>query len=223
MASAQQIPKGRGFDHSLVYFEGAEDHWTQRSCVDPMCLMPVNDSTPLPPRTGFVNLTQSPYDLWRDDAPAADLAGSGYSGYMFNDFAIGVIEAHNVAKPLFLYLAPANSHSPLEAPQRFIELYPDDWYLDRRMYAAMCSFWDEVVGNVTAALRAKSMWESTLFVFSSDKCVPPALHPAPSGLLSHCVLACWLLAAGRPAASLLGCWPATVCSLAHCAHPVMHD
>jgi len=168
MASAQQIPKGRGFDHSLVYFEGAEDHWTQRSCVDPMCLMPVNDSTPLPPRTGFVNLTQSPYDLWRDDAPAADLAGSGYSGYMFNDFAIGVIEAHNVAKPLFLYLAPANSHSPLEAPQRFIELYPDDWYLDRRMYAAMCSFWDEVVGNVTAALRAKSMWESTLFVFSSD-------------------------------------------------------
>ena len=32
MASRGHIPKGRGFDRSLVYFEGAEDHLTQRSC-----------------------------------------------------------------------------------------------------------------------------------------------------------------------------------------------
>ena len=26
-------------------------------------------------------------------------------------------------------------------------------YLDRRQYAAQCSFWDEILGNVTAALK----------------------------------------------------------------------
>ena len=67
-----------------------------------------------------------------------------------------------------MYLAPANSHSPLEAPQEFLELYPEDWYLDRRQYAAMCSFWDAILGNVTAALKANALWDSTLLVFSAD-------------------------------------------------------
>ncbi len=28
-------------------------------------------------------------------------------------------------------------------------------YLDRRQYAAMCSFWDEALGNITAELKNK--------------------------------------------------------------------
>ena len=167
MSSWGHIPRGRGFDQSLVYFEGAEDHWTQRSCVDPLCIVPVNASTHIPGK----NTTNSPFDLWRNgknillrpcsqnscrilrkiancahslspvhtDAPAHDVAGTRYNGYQFNDFAINVIRTHNAAKgPLFMYLAPANSHTPLETPQRFLDLYPEDWYLDRRQYAAAC-------------------------------------------------------------------------------------
>ena len=37
MARVSQTPRGRGFDESLIYFEGAEDHFSQRSCQDPEC------------------------------------------------------------------------------------------------------------------------------------------------------------------------------------------
>jgi arylsulfatase B len=167
MSSWGHIPHGRGFDTSLVYFEGAEDHWTQRSCCDPECIVPVTDKTIPPP--GLPNFNGSAFDFWRDTAPASDLVETQYNGYMFNDQAVGVINAHDEAVgPLFMYLAPANSHTPLEAPQRFLDLYPSDWYLDRRQYAAMCSFWDEILGNVTAALKARSLWANTLLSFSAD-------------------------------------------------------
>merc|ERR550534_3022661 len=67
-----------------------------------------------------------------------------------------------------MYMAPANSHTPLQVPEEFLDLYPEDWYVDRRQYAAMCTFWDEVIGNVTKALKESEMWENTLLVFSSD-------------------------------------------------------
>jgi hypothetical protein len=30
-----------------------------------------------------------------------------------------------------MYMAPANSHTPLQPPQRFLDLYPKDWYVRR--------------------------------------------------------------------------------------------
>ena len=93
--------------------------------------MPVNDTTPFPKGFELAKYTghdNSPIDLWSDDGPAKDIAGTKYSGYLFNDFAVNAIDTHNTtAGPLFMYLAPANSHTPLQAPQRFLELYPDDW------------------------------------------------------------------------------------------------
>jgi len=67
-----------------------------------------------------------------------------------------------------MYLAPASAHTPLEPPDEFLERYPPDWYLDRRQYAGLCSLWDEILGNVTAALRSRQMWSNTLLVFSAD-------------------------------------------------------
>ena len=174
MSTKDHTPKGRGFDKSLVYFEGAEDHWTQRSCIDPECLEPITHNATLPAgypiNSSVTGFELSPYDLWMNDGPAKDIAGTKYNGYLFADFALDAIDTHDpAAGPLFMYLAAANSHTPLEAPQQFLDLYPEDWYLDRRQYAAMCSFWDEILGNVTKALKAKGIWDNTLLVFSSDK------------------------------------------------------
>jgi len=157
MARVSQTPRGRGFDESLIYFEGAEDHFSQRSCQDPECLVPIPIGS------------SSPFDFWQNDGPATVAAGKRYSGYLFMESAVGFIGEHDPSTgPLFLYMAPADAHSPLQAPQEYLDLYPEDWYLDRRQYAAMCSFWDSSIGNITAALKSKGIWDNTLFVMSSD-------------------------------------------------------
>lgn len=138
MSSWGHIPTGRGFDTSLVFFQGAEDHFTQRSCADAECLQPVTDQTVPPKGWPRDRWGRSPHDFWLNRAPAKHLAGTSYSGYMFNDQAVRTIRAHDdQLGPLFMYLAPANSHVPLQAPQAFLDLYPRDWYLDRRQCAEM--------------------------------------------------------------------------------------
>ena len=189
MSSVGHTPAGRGFDKSLVYFEGAEDHFTQRSCCDPECIAPINESTPTPANPWLDPTQPSPHDLWIHDGtsagagsmgvgmPATHLVESAFNGYLFNDFAVQAVESHDLSKPLFMYLAPASAHSPLQAPQRFIDLYPPGWNSDRRLYAAECSVWDEILGNVTAAMKARpGMWENTLLVFSAGEARALCVH-----------------------------------------------
>jgi len=111
--------------------------------------------------------------------PAAHLVETAFNGFLFNDFAVRAVREHELsAGPLFMYLAPASAHSPLQAPQRFIDKYPDWWYSDRRLYAAECSEWDEILLNVTVAFRARpGMWENTLMVFSADNGGPVYWSP----------------------------------------------
>ena len=47
----------------------------------------------------------------------------------------------------------------------------------RAIYDAMVSFADEVIGNVTNAIRRKQMWENALIVFASDNGGP---HVGPA-------------------------------------------
>lgn len=169
MSSWGHIPAGRGFDESLVFFAGAEDHLTQRSCTDGECIIPINDTS------------GSPHDWWQNSSPARATAGSRHSGFQLNDFAVKAVLDHEPdVQPLFMYLAPASSHTPLEPPERFANLYPLSWYEDRRLYAGQCSVWDEILGNVTSALMSKQMWSRTLLVFSSDNGGPVYWSSDPS-------------------------------------------
>ena len=45
---------------------------------------------------------------------------------------------------------------------------PDLPYRCRQQYHAMVMVMDEMVGNITAAFKAKGMWERTLMVMSSE-------------------------------------------------------
>ena len=62
-------------------------------------------------------------------SPAVGLNGTGkgddahYTGYLFARRAVQLIRGHDPALPLFLYFALHNTHAPVEAPQRFIDLY----------------------------------------------------------------------------------------------------
>ena len=56
-------------------------------------------------------------------------------------------------------------HSPLEAPAAYIARY--SWIKDssRRTLAAMATCMDDALARLVDALKVKSMWENTLFVF----------------------------------------------------------
>jgi len=44
----------------------------------------------------------------------------------------------------------------------------NDFKHNRQTYHAMVNFLDGVVGNLTSALKAKGMWETTLIAMQSD-------------------------------------------------------
>ena len=78
------------------------------------------------------------------------------------------IQKHDPSIPLFFYLAMQCAHDPMEAPQRFQDLY-DPKTTPNVIEYAFSSVIDEGLDNVTQALKKKGMWETTLMVVSSDK------------------------------------------------------
>ena len=71
-------------------------------------------------------------------------------------------------QPFFLYLAYNAPHTPLEAPQEFIEKYGHIEDPDRRVYAAMIDAMDAGIGMVVDALKSSGKYENTLIFFLSD-------------------------------------------------------
>jgi arylsulfatase A-like enzyme len=104
-------------------------------------------------------------DWYRDNGPIKE---EGYSTTLFGNEAVRLIEAHDTAKPLYLYLAFNAPHTPYQAPQDYIDRYKDIADELRRTYAAMITCMDEQIGRVVDALDRKAMRENTLIIFHSD-------------------------------------------------------
>ena len=170
MSSPELVPTARGFDSSLGYLAGAEDHWQQRPSDEIRC-----------PSTPAVDGTR-PVDLLRNGEPAIGMNGTGFGGYLWEREALRVVAQHPLSAPLYLYYAFQDCHSPQQAPQSFTDLYPqltdrcatnlpavahwpkgcsDCGVSTRRVYNAMLSFADAALGNLTALLRSRKMWEDT--------------------------------------------------------------
>jgi arylsulfatase A-like enzyme len=132
-------PRQRGFDYFYGALVGEIDH--------------------------FKHEAHGVTDWYRDNELVVE---PGYDTELFGADAIRQIEGHDPATPLFLYLAFTAPHTPYQAPQAYLDRYPDIADENRRAYAAMISAMDDQIGLVIAALEAKGIREDTLVVFHSD-------------------------------------------------------
>ena len=145
-----QIPTGKGFSTYFGYLGGMNDYFTERQ--------------------GACNGTAI-VDLWDTDKPAWGVNGTGPDNYeegLFTERVLEVVSNHDQTKPLFLYYAPHIVHTPLEVPDRYVNMFSfiDDH--DRQYYHAMTKYLDDFVGKLVSMLKEKGLWDNLLFVISSD-------------------------------------------------------
>jgi arylsulfatase A-like enzyme len=132
-------PRQRGFDHAYGPLIGEIDYFSHK--VD-----------------GKV-------DWFRDNEVVEE---EGYSTTLLGNEAVKLIEEHDPATPLFLYLAFNAVHTPYQAPQDYLDQYKNIEDPSRRAYAAAAAAMDEQIGRVIAALEQKKMLDNTLIIFQSD-------------------------------------------------------
>jgi hypothetical protein len=150
---------GRGFDSSLGYLHCCEDHFTQQ----------------------ILHAT----DYWANATPAYGMNGTripfkngtanpkGQHNYCTHNYvaeAARVLAHHEPKTPLFVFMAFHNNHGPLQVPDYYRAMYPQDpndkgaMVSSRATYNGMTSAWDEGLRNITNMYKAKAMWATTLLV-----------------------------------------------------------
>lgn len=95
-----------------------------------------------------------------------------YGSFLYGEEAVRVVNDHDLTQNssrLFMYVALQVMHAPQEVPSQYSDMYPSPTYFtDYSIMNGMASAADEVLGNLTAALKRRSMWADTLLVYTSD-------------------------------------------------------
>jgi arylsulfatase A-like enzyme len=104
-------------------------------------------------------------DWHRDDQPARE---EGYTTDLLADESIRLIEQHDTARPLFLYVPFNAVHSPYQAQKGYIDQYKDIQAKNKRIFAAMVTSMDNAVGRIVSAIDKRGIRQNTLIFFCSD-------------------------------------------------------
>ncbi|HVV01060.1 MAG TPA: arylsulfatase [Verrucomicrobiae bacterium] len=131
-------PNARGFDHWYGHLVGALDY--------------------------FTHMRDGKLDWYRDGVLNHD---EGYSTDLLALEACKLILNQPKDKPLFLYVPFNAVHGPVEAPDKYKEMYPQ-FKRQRQTYAADATAMDAGVGKIVAAVDEAGRRANTLFIFASD-------------------------------------------------------
>ncbi|XP_077469757.1 arylsulfatase I [Stigmatopora argus] len=140
------LPTGRGFHSYLGTLTGSGDHFTYRSCD---------------------NAQACGFDLHEGERPAWEMAGN-YSTLLYVNRVKQILKNHDPNTPLFLYISLQAAHTPLQAPDRFLDLYSSQSNHVRRHYSAMLSCLDHGVGQVVRQLKESGLYQNSVVIYSSD-------------------------------------------------------
>lgn len=87
----------------------------------------------------------------------------------------------NKDKSWFLYLPFNAQHAPLEAPQKYLDRFPNITDEKRKLFAAMLSAQDDAIGRVMAKLRQMGQEENTLVFYIADNGGPTQATTSKNG------------------------------------------
>lgn len=158
-ASAAHHPLARGFDFHFGFLGGGHDYFE----VD--LARPMAEGYRLP--------------LEKNGRPEPM---EGYLTDVLSEAAADFIKGSQ-RKPFFLYLAYNAPHTPLQAPDFWLEKYASIGDEKRRIYAAMVSTLDAGVGRVLETLEAVGLREKTVVFFVSDNGGPEHANASDNGVL----------------------------------------
>lgn len=88
---------------------------------------------------------------------------------VIRDSMVDIINA-NDGTPMFLMMTFTAVHTPHDELQEYIDMYPELLLTntDRAKYLGMMTHMDSAIGDVVQALKDKSLWDNTIFVFTAD-------------------------------------------------------
>uniref|UniRef100_A0A7S3YS59 Sulfatase N-terminal domain-containing protein n=2 Tax=Lotharella globosa TaxID=91324 RepID=A0A7S3YS59_9EUKA len=184
MATPDHTPRGRGYMSSLHYFHQSNNYWTQtqhacqgRPIVDLWrSEMGGNEGPAREYNSVCPTNNPSPTGDGCKEGKKGDHWYHGYEDALFAREVMDVIEKHDekdAEHPLFMFWSPHAVHTPLQVPSSYLNKFDHIKKTDtrgrhRQTYAAMVSFLDDAIGNVTKSLKDKGMWEDTVMVLCSD-------------------------------------------------------
>lgn len=132
-------PKQRGFDYQYGAMLGEIDYYTHSA--------------------------HGVTDWYRNNEVVKE---EGYVTELLGADAVRYINNQDAKKPFFMYLTFTAPHAPYQAPQKYLDMYPQITDKFRKPYAAMVTAMDDQIGLITQALEKRGIRENTLIVFQSD-------------------------------------------------------
>ena len=138
-ADKKYWPKQRGFDYQYGAMIGELDYFTHEE-------------------HGIL-------DWYRNNEPVRE---EGYTTQLIGNDAVKYIEQQDADHPFYLYLTFNAPHTPYQAPQAYIDRYPNIKDPTRRTYAGMVTCLDDEIGRVVAALDKQGLRGNTIILFHSD-------------------------------------------------------
>lgn len=105
--------------------------------------------------------------------------------YTTDQYAARAVDwlGRNHDKPWFLYLPFNAQHAPLQAPQKYLDRFPNIRDEKRKIFAGMMAAMDDAVGQVMGKIRALGQEENTLVFFIGDNGGPTQSTTSQNGAL----------------------------------------
>ena len=148
------LPHKRGFDSFYGHAGGFIDYYTHQR------------GGGLRRRPGGSQQGETPPPDWQRDGKT--LVEEGYSTKLIGKEAVRLLRQRDKKKPTFLYVTFNAPHTPLQAPQEFIDRYKNVENEDRRVFAAMVDAMDEEIGKILKVIDEEKMRDNTIVLFMSD-------------------------------------------------------